>query len=447
MTLRWLAVVLGCVACGDAVHREDLFTATSGSRLALQLYRFDDGTEQPEPGELYDTRLHTRCTPRRWIDDVVRCVPVADDAVYIDDACTDLVGLSVTMEEPTHFLAYQHGRPARAFAAGAATDPVSQFFVKQDDGCVGPFPSPQDPIAYFEVGGEIDGADLVPVREAEAGTGRIAVQVRVADDGMLVPFGLRDRELGVVCTPALHGDGSVACEPTGAAPASYFLDPTCDQPVVAVTDGAAIPAIARVVERSGCPGYRTVGGEVSPPLYRRVGDRVDDDCIPAATPPGHRLFAATTRLELPALERTLESIPGRRLQRIILDDGDLRFLGDLLYDTATRADCTRRAVGDVIRCVPSTVAAATTLFTAGCAVPIQAAELPRQACAQPSFATATTEDGFEIHAIGGRIESPLFQLDTGLCLPHSGSLGTDPHALGPAIDPQAFSGAVYFGAR
>jgi hypothetical protein len=56
---RWSLVVVGCVACGDNSYRDEVFTATSGSRIALQAYRFDDGTEQPDSRQFYDAAEHT----------------------------------------------------------------------------------------------------------------------------------------------------------------------------------------------------------------------------------------------------------------------------------------------------------------------------------------------------------------------------------------------------
>ena len=72
MTARGLLVVLGIVACGDNTLHDNVFTAASGSRIALQLYRYDDGTEQTEPNEMYDKDQHTLCTAQRWIDGIVR---------------------------------------------------------------------------------------------------------------------------------------------------------------------------------------------------------------------------------------------------------------------------------------------------------------------------------------------------------------------------------------
>ena len=127
-------------------------------------------------------------------------VPAVDDAVYADAACVMLVGRARTIAEPSLFLAYASiagdPRPARLLRAGAAIDPIAQFYELRDGACIGPLLSPGDPIAYFETGDEIDGAGVVPIREVEVGDGRLAVQVRESDDGARVPFGLRDRVLG-----------------------------------------------------------------------------------------------------------------------------------------------------------------------------------------------------------------------------------------------------------
>lgn len=445
---RRLLLALGCAACGENTHPDELFTAVSGARLALQQFRYDDGTEQATADEFYDTDLHARCAPQRWSDDLVRCVPVADDAVYTDAACTMLVGRARTAVEPELFLAYaaigEVVRPARLFRAGAATDPIAQFYEMRDGACTGPRSSPEEPITYFAVGDEIEGASLVPIRDGEIGDGRLGVQIREGDDGARVPFGLRDRELGVACSPARGDGGDILCAPTSAAPASYFRDPACNEAVAAASAAAPPPTIVAVVEPSGCTGYRAVAGEVpGAPLYRRDGDA----CTPAARPAGARLFAAGAGLELAPLGRTLEDAPARRLQRIILETGGLRFLDDHLFDTATRADCRRQPIGDVLRCIPEAVAPMRTLFATGCGVAVQLAEVPQRTCERIAFATRLTGDGFEIRAIGDRPPDALFQLQNGQCLPYPSSAATTLRALGPPIDPAAFLGAVYFGAR
>jgi hypothetical protein len=443
-----LALALGGAACAENTHPGELFTATSGARLALQLFRYDDGTEQAAADELYDTELHARCAPRRWSDGAVRCVPVVDDAVYIDAACTMLAGRARTSAKPVLFLAYAavggDVSPARLLRAGAAIDPVAQFYELADGACTGPRPSPEEPITYFAVGDEVDGASLVPIRDGELGDGRLAVQVRESDDGARIPLGLRDRELGVACTPAHGTGGGVPCAPAGAAAASAFVDPACSEPAAVVAADAPAPAIAAVVDPSGCTGYRAVAGEVpGPRLYRRDGDA----CTPFAAPAGARLFATGAALELASLGRALEDAPGRRLRRIVLEAGGLRLLDDRLFDTATRADCRRQRVGDVPRCLPDTVAPARTLFAPGCAVEIQVAELPRRTCEPIAFAAGLAAGELEIRAIGERPPEAPFQRVSGLCLPYPSSAETQLRALGPPIDPAAFPGALSFGAR
>ena len=164
--------------------------------------------------------------------------------------------------------------------------------------------------------------------------------------------------------------------------ASYFGDPACHEPVVAV--GATVPpAIARLVEPSGCASYHRVGPELSVPLYSRAGDT----CTPVAAPVDGRLFPLAAPIALPVLGRSLEAIPGRRLQRIILDHDGLRFLDDRLFDTATGADCGRRTLRDGVRCLPTTIAS-TTLFLEGCAVPVRVVEVPQDTCERLAFATS-----------------------------------------------------------
>jgi hypothetical protein len=445
-------LAVACAACGENAHPEELFEATSGTRLELQRYRFDDGAELATADELYDRELHARCAPGRWSDGTVRCIPAVEDAVYTDAACTMLAGRALAIAKPALFLAYETTgagvRPARLFRAGAAIDPVAEYYEMKDGACTGPLPSPADPIEYFAVGDDLGGEALVAIRDVDAGEGRLAVQVRESDDGARIPFGLRDRDLGAACTPSRDDGGGIVCAPAGAAPAGTFRDPACTAPVVIVAAGESVPAIAAVVRDSGCTGYRIVaGGLAGGPLYRRAGDA----CAPMPAPPGARLFAVGAELSLAELPRVLEEVPGRRLQRVILEAGELRIADDRLFDTATRADCRHRLVGDVTRCIPEAVATARTLYAPGCGIAISVAELPRRTCEPVAFATAPAGVDFEIRAIGDRAPDALFRLENGQCLPNPGS-GSSPsetslRTLGPPIDPSAFVGAVYYGAR
>jgi len=442
--VKRIALLALAAACGDNGDRVEVFTATSGTRLALQKYRFDDGTEQTSPGDVYDKELHTNCIARVWVDGATRCVPVADDAVYTDAACTSVIGRSITMEKPTHFIVYEntHGMdlPAHVFRAGMATDPVTEYFVKQDDRCFGPFSAPSDGVTYFTVGDEIDGATLPAIVETEVGDGPLALALHTSDDGLRVPFELRDRELDVPCTPALRGDGSFVCAPLDTQLAFYFADPACTMPVVI---GDAPPAIVEVSDDAGCTAYRRNAGEIAPQAYMRSGA----SCVPANLGSGDHVYAVGDPIELPVLTRTLDGPPGRRLQQVILDDGALHFYDDRLFDTATRADCRRMQVGDVTRCLPAALATASSLFTAGCAVPVAVTDLPRRLCERPAFAAANSEVGLEVRAIGDPIANPLFVRSGGQCLPFSAGSDNEVRTVGPPLDPTTFEGAIEFGER
>jgi hypothetical protein len=444
MIARWCAVLAMCAACGDDRHRvDDLITAVSGSRLAVQKYRYDDGTELAVASEAYDTELHVRCRPQGWIDGALRCVPEVDDAVYVDDACTALVGVGRTIARPAYFLAYDNRAagavPARAFRAGAATTRIMQQYAIVDGACVGPTPVPPDLMAFFELGEELDGSTLVEFHDSNLGGGRLALQVREADDGLRLPIGLRDRALDVACAPRLQADGGVACEPSASFPAAYFRDAACSEPVVAA-GASEVPTIARIVEPSGCARYYRVGRELSPPVYRRDGET----CSPVVAPVEGRLFSVEAPLELPAIERSREDVRDRRLQRVVLDHDGLRFLDDRLFDTVTGAECIPRTLRDGIRCLPASVAAIG-LFDATCTTAVRVAELPQRMCEPVGF--ATTNRPFELRGIGEPPSSPMFRRDLDGCKPYIGPAGTELRSLGPALDLTTFVTGLYFGER
>jgi len=441
-----IALALGLGACGDNRHIDDLFEPVSGSRLKLEWHLYEDGTRQAETAAFYDLDVHARCTPQRWIDDVIRCVPIAEDAIYLDPTCESLVGRAQTIEKPTHFIAHDTVAgttlPARLFRAGPTTTPVTQRYELRDGECVGPFSTPSD-LTYYQLVAEIAGWDLIALRDDEVGAGRLALAYRATDDGLRVPSGLRDRDLDLPCTPTPGAGGGFRCAPTEAATPSTFRDPACEQAVITVPDGAAVPTIAMLADPSGCARYHAVGGEVTGPLYRRDGEA----CTRVTPTPPPRQFPVAAELELPILERTIEDTPGRRLQRIILGDDELRFVDDRLHDTATRADCLRRSSGEVTRCLPAVIASATRLRPRSCAVEVLVAEIPQHTCERIGFATAITEEQPTIHAIGDRAADTLYQLTGGGCLPYPGAPGNELRTLGPPIAPETFPAAVRYGER
>lgn len=451
-TVGWItAAAFAAIGCGDNLPGDGVLASVSGGRLALQVYGYDDGTRQVDPYELYDLHLHTRCTAQPWADGVTRCVPEADDAVFVDAACTMVVGRGVQPEKPTVFIGYDVVDsvtvPARLYRAGMPTAPAPELYERVDGTCIGPFIGTPD-ITYYSVTDEIPTTDIVPVYDDERGDGRIGIQIRISDDGMRQVTGLRDHELAAACTPGLVDGGGIACAPVDPAPAqaTLFHDPTCSEPVVAVFDvipPQPVPAIAAVTEASGCTSYRAVGAEVTAPVYRLAGDV----CVPASVVSNQRLYSAVDPIDVAMLERTVEDAPDRRLQRIVLSDGVSRFLDTRLFDTATRADCLRVSIGDGYRCLPTPLVGAITLYAPGCGVPVPVVEQPAQACEPAQFAVTSGLTGLEIRAIGDPVVTPLYWTGTGVCAPYTPAVGAVLRALGPPIDPTAFVGATYYGER
>jgi hypothetical protein len=438
------AACVACPACGDNLPAgPQLITAVSGTRLAVHKYRYDDGTELAVGNEFYDIELHTRCRPQRWIDDTVRCVPIVDEAVYNDAACTELIGLGRTVDKPTLFLAYDHRATgtiaARLFRAGAQRDLISESYAIVDGACAGPMPvGLEGGTNFFVIGDELDGSSMMALRDSEVGDGRLAMQIREADDGLRAPFGFVDRALGAACAPRFQSDGSMACEPLEAATAAYFSDPGCSVPAIAV--GATVPAIASVIEPSGCAHYHRVGHELSLPVYQREGAA----CTAVVAPIDGRVFSVDAPLELPALARSPEAVRGRRLQRVILDHDGLRFLDDRLLDTAAGVPCSPRTQRDDIRCLPTSVASIG-LFSDGCTTAIRAAELPQPMCEPVAY--ATTNRPFQLHDLTDPPPGPLFRRDAMGCRPYTTPAGTELRGLGPPLELTDFVGGVYFGER
>jgi hypothetical protein len=445
---QWVAVIagLGAVACGDNTAREAPITAISGTRLAVQWYGYSDGTRQSEADEFYDKGLHARCVPGRWTDDTIRCVPDAGDVVFLDAGCANGVGRAGALDEPTHFIDYQwldgERRPTRLYSAGAEIASVTQYYQRFDGACAGPF-TPASDLLHYMLADEIAGDNLVPLRDVEIGSGRLGLIIREGDDGLRVPHGVRDHELGIGCTPTPISDGSATCAPTDVVIADHFADPACQQPVVLVAPTAPVPDVAQVVEASGCSSYHRVGVELSTRVYRRAGDA----CVATVGSPTGRGFAVGSEIDLPMIARTVEAAPAHRLQRVVLDDGEVRFFDDALLDTATRSPCRRHRFDDVTRCIPSQLAPAITLFTYPCVVPVPVVELANRLCDRPAFAAAGSDGGLEIYAIGAPVSQPLYHWDAVGCSAYLVAPGSVLHTLGPAIDPTAFPGAVYFGER
>jgi hypothetical protein len=447
---RVVAILAACSACGDAIERPPEIESVSGTRVKLELYLYDDGTRQVDPRAFYDTHQHTRCEPRRWVDGVQRCVPIADEAAYTDAACSELVGIAPALppRPPTHFLGIDWVDsapvPARLYRAGAPTGAIGSYFMKRDGACVGPQAAPSE-AAFYEVGDELPASAMAVLDDSELGTGRVALRMLGSSDGMQVAIGVRDRAHDLPCTPRARGDG-VACEPVDAVPATRFLDSSCTIPAVTVASSSPVPAVAsRIDSDDGCASYFSVGAEVSPPLYRRDAG----GCVHVSSVPGQRAFALAP-IELAPLDATVDDTSGRRLAAVKLaDPADLalRFTGELLIDRAIRGECRPEQVGEDVRCQPMATVPATTLYTTGCAAAVSVVEVGESACRPIGFATAAGIEGSVLHAVGAPAADPLFQILATGCTPYTPEPGRVVRMLGPPLPAETFVRAIKYGER
>jgi hypothetical protein len=441
MRLAALAVIVTSVACGDNIVIDDRFEAASGARMKLVGYIYEDGTRQWEPQQLSDTALHVRCTPERWIDGVTRCVPIADDAVYTDAACTMVAGRARMAGEPRVFVQREWVDDAfvaaHVYRAGEiAAELIDVYYVRRDGACDGP---------YFDAGGTTydvleEIGDIVEVQQVAVGDSRVEMRLRITPDGLRVPLALYDRELHTECRPPTRPEAGVECEPVDASPGAYYRDPDCADPAVLAPDPEVDPRAAAVVDGAGCARFHAIGAEVRPPLYILSAGV----CTPTATGPAQRWFAVAEPLALAPLARSVEAEPGRRLQRVRYRDDDLDAVGDLLVDTASRGTCRRVVVGGISRCLPAVTAPVRAVYREGCLVPLRVAERREPACERASFAL---EDlgGVVVYAIGDPVAEAVYSIGfDGLCRPYASPGGTVLYELGPPLPPETFPAAVLF---
>jgi hypothetical protein len=455
--VRRMLVSIACVmACGDSRAVETEIDSVSGTRLKLELFLFDDGTTQVDPSAFYDTREHTECRPARWIDGEQRCVPAASEVRFTDSECTVAVGFAPTADRrpPTHFLAYDEIDgdlvPAKLYRAGARTTDAAEVYIRRGDDCLGPNLPPTESVTYT-ASNELPAQSMQIVSDGERGEGRLGLAVQETLDGLRVLGTLTDRERGAECRPGAPRSGdatSTWCEPTTFEPATVYIDELCETPGVVVFGDTSPPAL-RSVDAEGCAVFSALGPEVSTGFYSRDGG---GHCAHSSDSGGIRVFALGEPLELPRMERSVEAVPGRRLQRVMLgadDDPDLRFASERLYDSAIRGECQREEVGDEVRCIPVAMRQATTLYTSGCMVPTRVALLPSRTCGPTAFARGLASDGVTqtFHAIGDPVTMTMYTYGGAGCVPYVPPAGGEIRALGPALPPETFPLAVRYGAR
>ncbi|HVV87255.1 MAG TPA: hypothetical protein VHE35_29645, partial [Kofleriaceae bacterium] len=437
-------------SCGDdLVPGPPVAAPTSGTRLVALWYGYDGGARQLRHDQVFDLVERAPCRPLRWADGVLRCSPIADEAVFTDAACSRAVGRAHSDAKPTHFIGYDRIErvltPARLYRAGDRIDPINVLYERRDGVCTGPFTAAGG-IVHYALTAQVDVTTLPAITDAVDSAGddgaRLGLERWQSADGLSLPASLYDRELQTACDPVVDGDGVTRCHPHAPLHTNRYSDAACTKPVYLA---AAPPAdgVLELTDAGGCQAAYRIGDELTGPVFSLE----PGGCF-AGTTNGERVFDASTPAELAVLDRTVEDEPRRRLQRIVLSAGGLRVADDRMFDSASGVDCRPTDVDGVTRCLPETVAATSTeLFGAeSCAAAVPVALLPQPTCRPARFAHAPGAPTAALQLIGDPRAAGLYFL-LGTCRPFAAPAGQAVYDLGPAVAPTLFVRAVQFGAR
>jgi hypothetical protein len=446
MVRMWFAIAAaGAIGCGDNRPGEP-FEATSGSRLKIQRYVYEDGTEQWERDRFRDAEREEDCSPARWSDGSTYCTPRTSGTVFGNDTCTLELGRVLAGEPvPRYFLGQfwltNRFFPSRLFAAGATTDAPADLFQQRDGSC--------EPIArgdgdaYYTLGTEVPRSKLVRIKRTEPPpAARLGLVLHTSDDGLHIPIAIHDNLLAVDCVVDERFDeATTRCMPSEYVDADYFRDPQCTVPEISTQTPNGIASIARVRSAAtGCTRFHEVGRQTDrTSLYVQPGT----SCIASIVAPDDNQFLVGAPLDLVTMSREPVPVPRRRLQQIRLG-GELNAIDPFLADTETGADCRRTDVGGAIRCLPATSTFTQLMFgDATCASTIVVAAVSVRGCDLGSpFAVEPGDGAPVIHPLVGPSAVPLYQLTTGdRCVVAVAPPDVVMYETGPALPLEAFPAA------
>ena len=406
----WLAVL---VACGDNVV----------PRLAPVTYDLA-GVRVESLTVFHDRARDEDCSAVAWADGATYCTPQLAPVAYLDDVCSEAVGMASSGYAPAMFTIAGTTSVRRIYPLVARAAPP-QYWTRVDGVCTGPY-SPDASMTWGDLTSEeLDESAFVRLyTSAPEGIGRLQVIAIDTRDGMHVRRGMHDRELGFDCVFANERDlDQVACTPADAADVLY-RDASCTQPVV-IAPGAP-PRYARL----GCDAYGEVGAAIDVPLY----EATTSGCQAAGLPAGWQIYDVGAPVDLAYATRVRHG--SGRIQPIELVAATARVPDGVLHDTMLDADCGLAPVEGQLRCVPATVGIETYFTDETCATERDIAVLHATCGAPERFAF---RDAY--HAIGEVVSDALYVPSTGDRCMLQPPVG-EPHAVGPALPPETFVPAL-----
>jgi hypothetical protein len=434
--------MLSTFGCGDNVREPA--SVQSGSRLKLARYVYPGGAHELELDWYFDAELQQRCRPQLWSDGFRYCGPAADEAVFIDDACTRALGRTLRGLQPARYFTTTFqltvdspAQPSRIFHRGAPADAPVTIWRNGLGGCLPA--EPGDNLDYFELGEELPRTQLVRLRRGEPqGAGELALVHDLTDDGFRLPAMFVRRDSRRECSPTeIPNVTMLECAPTVATSITHFRDSQCAERV-AVTLPGEMPALATSFDpATSCTSYYRVGAPISASaLYERASGSA---CVEVA-PPSGRVLYAMAGVEVPALLARERASSAERIRSIARITDALRVPDTLVYDSELDTDCKHDAE---LRCVPRTSATRvppTHFYSdADCRRGINIALVPSGDCDPPtSFAT----DGDRYYPLLAPYTAAIFAPSTGAtCVGYTPPAPLVPYMIGAAIDPDAFARA------
>lgn len=426
---------------GDIVVPPD--TAQSGTRLKLGWIQFETGL-RTWTVDIVDSALGEPCTPMVWRDGVLRCTPAMPRIAFADAACTQPMILGLEDELAASFAATDCDgtRPARMYAATDERSDVADAYEGTEDGCSRiQQPRPSGFIGRRAVAQP--SPDLVTMRRAYQGTGRVRIETLTASDGLILPVQPYDMELDAACaqfdniifnTNGMADATSVPCV-VDAVETTQFADPTCETPAVVVPDACRAPAITAEAMAGPCRPYFAVSDEPQIASYAQVAS-----CFPTAPAPDALIYPGTEELETITFARTVEPGAGR-LQLIYIGDGGVRIRErGVFFDAVLDTECLLSQVD---------VAAFTCIPVSRTSGPMQV--FTDDQCTQSIYVTWVNNDddtlwpclvqkprkyswggGTEVREVGGVQAGPFYSTEFGSCMAFD-VINATAHLLGPPV--------------
>ena len=436
-----VALALSVVACGGGSNKAhpdgkatdapadawvpDPLDGTSGTRLKLVRYLTSDGAS--EVIEVHDAQLDFDCEITPWADGNFYCAPpvVGLSVVFSDGACAMpvLVRVHDTTTPPAYGVAFASisACPSNklvgthVYTRGSSVA-VTQVFTIDDTGSC---------VATPATGLDIYSATEVPIANlaavslgAPTGTGQIRTRTYSGTDGFSL-FALgHDNTLGVDCDVATYRSSS-ECDPVVPMVAG-FKDPGCSTPVAAQPSSCqeAVAAVNPYVSCPDVPPTFTSLGITTTSLYESEGT-----CTATAIPPDTTIYVLGGNQVVPTtLQRTTETVAGRRLQAIRVGLADFAIHDYTFYDTMMQTNCSFvTQVNGTIECLPGTGSVVSLYSDASCGTPIDILQLN----IGPTGCPAVTVPNFdykvlpsemlEVHAIGSVHTGALYTGSPGSC--------------------------------